>query len=140
MLFPALVVAARLFVQDPCADRPWLDTGVTAGPDVTVGQATVDALAANAIPFRGDASGIVSIRDTVSGNAAIEVISNVEMRAYGWCFSLNGVEPGEMPDQVPLSGPDDVVRWYFGYAHYKNGEWLSYCTPTHLERPRYICN
>ncbi len=140
MLIPSLFVAARLLVQDPCGDGPWLDAEVTAGAEVSVGQATVAGLEANAMPYRGDASGIVSIRDTVSGDAAIEVINNVEMRAYGWCFSLNGVEPSEMPDKVPVTGEDDVVRWYFGYAHYRNGEWLSYCTPTHLERPHYICN
>ena len=91
------------------------------------------------IPFVGSDSGISSIKGTVTGDAAVEVISDSEMRAYGWCFSIDGVEPDAMPDQVPVPGDGSEIRWYFGFAHYRDGAWVSYCTPTRQARPAYIC-
>lgn len=43
-----------------------------------------------------------------------------------------------MPDQVHVASETDEIRWYFGFAHYKDGAWISYCTPTNRTRPAYV--
>jgi len=132
--------AARVVIENPCEPTPWLDTQHPSDVGQSVGIATISVLDGAMIPYVGSDGGISSIRNTVSGDAALEVVSDTEMRAYGWCFSLNGIEPNEMPDQVFVSSEQDVIRWYFGYAHYHDGAWVSYCTPTSQTRPKYICD
>ncbi len=129
----------RLVVADPCSDGNWLEAQAEARVGDSAGEATVATLTAHEVPFVGEAGGISSIRGTVTGDAALEILSGVEMRAYGWCYSVNGVEPDVFPDQIALQADTDVVRWVFGYAHYLNGDWISYCTPTSETKPAYIC-
>lgn len=131
--------AARLVVEDPCAGTAWLEVQRDGDAGRSVGEVTVSGLQQADIPFVGTDSGISSIKGTVTGDAAVEVISDSEMRAYGWCFSIDGVEPDAMPDQVPVPGDGSEIRWYFGFAHYRDGAWVSYCTPTRQARPAYIC-
>jgi hypothetical protein len=133
------VLAARLAVEDPCAGADWLKTERVGDAGRSVGVVTVSGLQLAGIPFVGTEAGISSIRGTVTGDAAVEVISDTEMRAYGWCFSIDGVEPDAMPDQVPVPDDQSEIRWYFGFAHYRDGAWISYCTPTRQARPAYIC-
>lgn len=132
--------AARVVVEAPCEETPWLDAVRTGDAGESVGAVTVSALTDAAFPFVGSDAGFASIRGTVTGDAALELLGDAEMRAYGWCFSLNGVEPAAMPDRVAV--PDDAaeLRWYFGFAHYKNGVWLSYCTRTNQAKPAFVCD
>ena len=58
----------------------------------------------------------------------LEILSEREMKAYGWCYSINGEVPEAFPDEVAL-GPQDKVVWFFAYAHYLAGEWISQCVP-----------
>ena len=106
----------------------------------SVGSVTLEALTNLGVPFQGSEHGIHSIRNTVTGDDALEVISDREMRAYGWCYRLNGVEPDLFPDQVFVQSDADVIDWFFGFAHYKDGNWVTYCTPTQTIRPTYICS
>jgi len=133
------IYAARLVVQDPCAQTPWLEVVVENASNQTVGQVSVSALESSSLPFTGSERGILSINDSVSGEQALEVVSPVEMKAYGWCFSVNQRVPDAFPHEVLLESSEDVVYWFFAYAHYKDGDWISMCTPVHQELPRYIC-
>lgn len=131
--------AAQVVIEDPCSATPWLESKLPAATGKSVGAVTITALDAAHFFYVGTAAGISSIRNTVTGDAALEAVSDTEMRAYGWCYSLNGVEPNQMPDAVFLTNETDEIRWYFGYAHYQNGAWISYCTPTNQTLPTYIC-
>lgn len=120
-----------------CSEQPLLQAqGEFA--DRSVGQATIEILERNSIPFQGSEEGIHSIFNTPVGSAAIEIINNREMRAYGWCFAVDGIRPELMPDQVRLMGSEHL-RWFYAFSHYKNGEWVSYCEPAHTVRPASLC-
>ncbi len=126
-------------VQSLCSEAFTVESDHNASTNDTVGSITVKAHDESGVPYKGGAEGIASIGDSPSGDKAMEVISSTHMRAYGWCFSINGVEPAAMPDKVSITSNDDVIHWYYGFAEYKDGAWITYCTPTHQARPTYIC-
>ena len=101
----------------------------------TVGSLTIRALdqfkAQGKIQkYNGYESGLVSVNDL--GNDT-EVISDTVMKAYGWCFDLNGVESNKMPDQIRPSKSTDKVLWYWAYAYYDR-EWKQMCVPVAPQR------
>lgn len=130
---------AQVTVLSPCEGTAWLNVDVPAQAGQSVGRVSVGAFAQNRLPFTGSENGILSIRNTVTGDRALEVVSDREMRAYGWCFLVNGYEAKKMPSQIPLSSSSERITWFFGYAHYRDGKWISMCTPTYKTRPRFIC-
>lgn len=89
-----------------------------------VGNFSVKVFADNQIPFSGDASGISELYHL---SQDIEVISDTEMKAYGWCFSIDGQVPETMPDQTELTNDSSSIHWFYAYAHYKDGEWIAQC-------------
>ena len=95
-----------------------------------VGLVTLEALEYFNISFQGSEQAFNSMFQTPTGLDALEVISDSEMMAYGWCFSVNGVSPEVFPDKVLLEESDEVL-WWFGYAHYRNGQWITQCTPSY---------
>lgn len=131
--------AVQMIVQDPCSEELWVNESLNTPNGTSVGDVTISALDSKNIPYTGDAGGISSIRGTVIGDKSLEVITDQEMKAYGWCYQLNGIDPDLMPDQVFIQSSNDVIRWYFGYAHYRDGKWISFCSPTSKERPNFIC-
>lgn len=132
-------LAIQLIVDDLCSEAKWLNVQASAEVGDDVGAATVATLQAQAIEFVGTERGIKSILATVTGDEAFELLSDSEMRAYGWCFRVNGVLAETYPDKVTLQNQDDVIHWFFGYAHYLEGVWSSYCTPTASMKPDFIC-
>jgi hypothetical protein len=135
--FPAR--ALDFVVQDPCSATAWLQTTIDFEAAKNVGELSIEALKAHAIPFVGTAAGINAIRGTVVSDQALEIISDSRMRAYGWCYLLNGVVPDVLPDAVSPRSAQDRIEWFFAYATYDGGVWTDYCTPTHLSRPAFIC-
>jgi hypothetical protein len=91
---------------------------------VTAGIATVGALNAGNIPFKGADYGILKMFDLTDD---IDVISDTEMKSYGWCFSIDGVVPNTTPDHVSVKKPDSVIEWFYAYAWYNNGDWVGQC-------------
>lgn len=144
IVFGVLFICQSLFavqvkVQDPCSSSLWLDSEVNVTPGTSVGHLTVSQLEQKSIPFEGVPEGIHSIRRTVTGADAMEILSETEIRAYGWCFYVNGAEPDDFPHQIEIRNPDDVIYWFFAYAESKDGIWVNTCVPTHQTRPQYIC-
>lgn len=151
MLVKALFIAASLTlitnaaaavtfqVRSLCSDAFTVDADINATTSDHVGGITIKGLEEAGVPYVGSAEGISSIGDSPSGDKAMEIISSTHMRAYGWCFSINGVEPAAMPDKVNITSNSDVIQWYYGFAEYKDGQWITYCTPTHQAKPAYIC-
>lgn len=131
--------AVRFIVQDPCAAAPWVDVETSASVGESLGAVTVATLEAQDVPFVGNDRGINSIKGTVTGDRALEIVSDREMRAYGWCFRINGREPNDFANEVFIESETDVIYWLFGFAHYLDGEWIANCTPTHVARPAHIC-
>ena len=74
-----------------------------------------------------------------SDQKAIEIVSENEMYAYGWCYSVNGFEPNVYPHEVFINPEgDDQIIWWFGFAHYLNGQWLSMCEPSYERKPDFL--
>lgn len=141
LLTATLARAVEVTVDDPCGDAPWMQTEFDAAQGVgeSVGALTIAALESHAISYSGSEAGLSSIKDTPTGDAALEVVSDREMRAYGWCYHVNGMEPGLYPDEVSIESPTDKVKWFFAYALYVDGEWTEMCVPTNATRPAFIC-
>jgi hypothetical protein len=79
-----------------------------------------------------------SILNTPTGDDSLEVISNSEMRAYGWCYEVNGAQPAVMPDKAILKGGEHV-RWFYAFSHYVAGKWVSVCEPAYTVQPAALC-
>ncbi len=89
-----------------------------------VGTASIEAFQQGHIAYEGGTSGVSQIFDL---GQDIEVISDTEMKAYGWCFSIDGLSPDTMPDQTPVTQQDSKIEWYYAYAHYQDGNWVGFC-------------
>ena len=137
--FGSQAAATTISIQNPCATVPWIAEDVQGTVGQSAGKVTVDTLSRHQFPYIGSDAGINSINGTVTGDAALEVISDSEMRAYGWCYHVNGVEPSVFADQIFIASESDTITWFFGYAHYRDGLWVAMCVPTHIERPRHVC-
>lgn len=106
-----------------------------------VGMASVEALEEMNLDFRGNENSIVSIYNTPSGMDAFEIVSPTEMRAYGWCYSVNGFSPELMPNEFELEEEKNYeINWHYGYALYKDGEWVTQCTPAWTVIPNLVCS
>jgi hypothetical protein len=121
----------------PCDEVPLLVDHVPA--EATVGDVTVSYLVEKQIPFVGSAQGIGSLFNTPMGLEAIEVISDTQMRAYGWCYFVDGVGPDILANEYPLDSSVQKLEWIFGYADYDSGEWTSYCRPAYRITPEFLC-
>lgn len=105
-----------------------------------VGALSIGTLKKMNIPFKGSEAGLASVFNTPTGDDALEILSDYEMRAYGWCYSVDGVAPEIYPDEVPLTDKTKVVTWHFGFARYYKGEWVTQCTPAYSVRPDFLCS
>ncbi|MGZ5279863.1 MAG: hypothetical protein ACXWC9_07975 [Pseudobdellovibrionaceae bacterium] len=138
-LFCGLAHGARLKVIGPCSADPLFETETSLQPGTTLGDWTIDLLIKNQIPHKGDRSGIQSILNSPVGDDSFEILSDTQMRAYGWCVSVNNEQPGLMPDQVILNDPQSEVVWFYAYSLYNRGDWKDMCTPSHQVKSSFIC-
>jgi hypothetical protein len=91
------------------------------------------------IPYLGTESGFNSILGTPTGDGAIEILSDTKMRAYGWCYSVNGVKPDVIPQDYFFKTQDDELVWFYGYSTYDDGEWVDYCVPSFTVKASQFC-
>lgn len=104
-----------------------------------VGELTIETLKKFGIPFKGTYEGLSSAFETPTGDAALEVISNQEMRVYGWCYSIDGYSPEVYPHEAMIGPETKSVVWHFGFARYYQGQWVTQCTPAHTVKPDFLC-
>ncbi len=104
-----------------------------------VGELTVATLAKFGIPHEGTEEGLASAFSTPTGKGALEVVSDIELRAYGWCYSVDGVAPEVYPNEIAITPTTKSIVWHFGFARYYKGEWITQCTPAHTIRPAFLC-
>lgn len=112
--------------------KPILTLEFSADLTKSIGLLTVIEFEKAKLVFEGNEAGIVSIGTFKN---EIEVISDREMRAYGWCYSINGLAPDLMPDQVFLKSQKDELKWFYAYSEYKDGNWISQCVPVIKDKP-----
>lgn len=105
----------------------------------SVGTITIDILEANNIPYVGSLAGISMIANSPVGLDSMEVISDTKMRAYGWCFSVNGVVPDVLASETYLSSQSDYISWFYAYTSYDSGVWTDYCTPSYTIKAEQFC-
>lgn len=101
------------------------DQAVVSVPQ-TVGQISINFFQQNQIPYIGDIDGIVSVYNLES---ELDLISDTEMKAYGWCYSINGVVPEDFVHKVNITDQSAELVWFYAYAYYKAGEWVAQCVP-----------
>lgn len=93
-------------------------------PNSIVGDVTVEEFRQLEIPFAGDASGILSIYGMGSD---LEVLNDRVLKAWGWCFAIDGQVGDKMPDQVQVPLGAKTLKWFYAYALYDSGTWTGYC-------------
>ncbi len=124
----------------PCSQQPLLSQEVDFAEGMNVGEVSLKVLEANQVPYQGVAAGFNQIFGSAIGLDAMEVISDTEMMAYGWCFEVDGEVPEVLADKVPVNNNTKIVSWFYGYAHFLNGEWVAQCLKSHLRKPFKFCN
>lgn len=122
----------------PCSSTPVADFEFTVSQRQSIGQTTIDILIENNISHLGTPEGINSIFNTPIGAEAMEIISETEMLGYGWCYSVNGVAPEVYPDKILTENSDHII-WWFGFAQYKDGQWITQCTPSYTRKSPKFC-
>jgi hypothetical protein len=80
--------------------------------------------------YRGSEAGILSLENLSS---AIEILSDTEMNAYGWCYRVDGVLSNLLADQYVLTGQETLIEWFYAYAHLDKDQWTTMCTPADHE-------
>jgi hypothetical protein len=134
----AVSMASTFQVIGPCSPQPLYQAEVRSQAP-TLGDLTVEVLKNAAIPFQGDRSGIKAIYNSPVGDDALEVLSNTQMRSYGWCVSINGQQPGVMPDEVKLTGSQNHIVWFYAFTLYDRGVWKNFCTPSYKVKSLAVC-
>jgi hypothetical protein len=93
----------------------------------SLGDITIEILEKNEIAYEGSSAGISSLMGL--GND-MEILSDQEMKAYGWCFSLDGEVLETMSDETLVVTQESRIVWFYAFAHYKNGQWIKQCSPS----------
>jgi len=127
--------AVELKFIGPCSDEFIMKTEVTE-EFANVGELTVATLAKWNVPFKGDAQGLASVFEISN---LMENVSQTEIRAYGWCYSVDGEAPEVYPNEVLITPETKSVVWHYGFALFKDGQWITQCTPAYTVRPASLC-
>lgn len=148
-ILPALTVLCVLIsshasaiyweVYGPCSDKPAHGGKHQTDIKLSVGEITVEIFDFNAIPYEGTELNILSIENSPKSLEALEIISDTEMRAHGWCYSLNGTIPNQMPNHVYPQAQDDRIVWFYGSYTLKDNVWSETCVPTYQTKPAQFC-
>jgi hypothetical protein len=133
--------AVEVEIKNPCVERPILKENVNdLGINATAYSVTKELIERNEIESVLAYDGVISVGGYVHDDKKLEIVSDKKMRAYGWCFSVNGVIPDAMSDQV-LVAKEDRIDWFLSYSTYDSGYWVDYCVPVsgNLEAASFIC-
>ena len=90
----------------------------------SLGKITIDIFENMEVPYQGSDLGISEIYGIGS---SLEMISNTEMKAYGWCFAIDGHTPETLTHETEIKDQNTYIEWYYAYAHYKDGKWIGQC-------------
>jgi hypothetical protein len=132
--------ASVLTVIGPCQSKPIFQSQSIVHGQTTLGDFTLSVLNSAHVPFVGSREGIKSIHNSPTGDAALEVLSDSSMRSYGWCVSVNGKQPSQMPDEVMINNPNSQIVWFYAYSTYVKGQWVNFCIPSYQLKSPYVCS
>ena len=140
-LFISPLWSITITIDDPCLDQELYRFSMKeVDLNQSVGEAMIHALNKFTIPYIGSMGGLNSLLHTPTGLDAIEVIDDTRLRAYGWCYEVNGIQPDVMMDKYFFDSPEDSLRWFYGYSFYDRGEWKEYCIPAYQSPLKRYCN
>lgn len=127
-------------VYGPCDEKPVAQGEAVADLTESVGDISVEIFDQNKVPYIGAAEGFNSIINTPTGMDSIEVVSDTELRAYGWCYSINGKTPDEMPHKIKFNAQTDKLIWFYAYTTNIKNEWQDdYCSPAYWIKAKQFC-
>lgn len=138
-LFPFILQAAQIEIIGACSEDPILKESLDIIPGETLGDFTKRAFKKFQIEYIGSDLGISTIQGLPNENQTFEILSKEKMRAYGWCYLHNNVEPPLYPNEMKMVDNNDTVQWFFAYANYDKGQWLSMCEPSWQIQSSFVC-
>lgn len=138
LMFSVFSFAGSYEVVGPCSAIPVHQGSFTIPGEQSAGKTSVEIFDREKIPYIGSELGFNSILNTPVDKEAIEWLGPDELRAYGWCYEVDGFQPEVMPSDFPLKGPEKLV-WFYAFSHYKNGKFLSQCEPSHTVKSQKFC-
>lgn len=138
LLFCSSILAHTIEFIGPCSSKPLLSQEL-APKFETVGDLTIYTLEKNRIPYLGDEQGINSVFNTPVGMDSLEVISDTEMRSYGWCYFVDGKMSTDYANKYYLKPTDKKIQWIYGYAHLIKDQWVSMCEKAYKIKPKFLC-
>lgn len=128
-------------IYGPCSETPVHEGNVPLKNfEVSVGAFSLQVFEDNEIPYIGSDLGFNSIIGTPTDRSSIEIVSKDELRAYGWCYSVNGKIPEQMPNEVFFTENNAELVWFYAYSTVKNNQWQEdYCTPAYHIKASQFC-
>lgn len=129
-------------IKNLCDNESYFKTEVSVFAPTTLSHLSLNIFESHNIPYAGAETGINHILNTKVGLEAYEIFGeeNMSMRVYGWCYSINGVVPEVMMNQVTIEAKnEDHVIWFYGYAEVYKNDWLSQCVPVQTDPQPFIC-
>lgn len=139
LLLQTLSFAGTYEVIGPCEAEPVRKGSYEISAPQSAGKVSVDVFDRDKISYIGSELGFNSILNTPTDKEAIEWLGPKELRAYGWCYEIDGYQPELMPSDVILKGSEKLV-WFYAFSHYKDGKFISQCEPAFQVRWKKICN
>lgn len=131
--------AVTFDVIGACSNTPLYEGRFRTDIGENVGTLSMEFFEDQSIPYTGGVNGFSSINHSPMGLDAIEVLSTTKMRAYGWCFSINGVVPNTIASETYLTKQNDYISWFYAYSTYDQGVWTDYCVPSYKIKASQFC-
>lgn len=149
LLFPLTILLSALCSEralaliiefkGPCSSSPLYSSQVeNSFPNV--GAVTISELEKAKIPYIGNEIGLHTAFNTPTGMDALEVISDEEMKSYGWCYAVDGEIPEIYPIDYKITDSTKKITWFFGHARYFRGVWTDQCLRTYKNPSPYLCS
>ncbi len=119
-----------LIIHDPCEKGKYELISFHMLEPMQMSDLTFNLFDDHGIPYISAYNGIRSIQNTPYGEDAIFIQDMQNMKSYGWCYAVDGVQPNVTIDKFTVI-PDThkIIEWVFGMAEMRDGKWISYCTP-----------
>lgn len=133
----SLSFSATINITDPCSGDI-VHSFKILNTKRSVGAITKTTLVQNKIDHIATEDGVVSIYNTPEGLDSMEVISDTQLRRYGWCYMINGTLPDTLAGQTYIQ-KRDTITWFYGYSLYDRGSWYGYCDKASNIKPKFLC-
>lgn len=126
-------------IYGACEESPVHQGKFEADLNKSVGAVSLDIFKQFGIPYVGNEDGLNSLLNSPIGLDSIEVVSDEEMRVYGWCYLVNGKQPLELAGQLKFTSQSDKLIWFYAYSTNLRNEWIDYCSPAYWIKAKQFC-